>query len=132
MQLGLPLRDERCRQVELVGGQRGHVEKVIATRLHDDLVDEVVAERQTGDFLNEGLVFGPKDVQLAADVLDVVFQQNDALRVAAVAGLELVEIEPFQQLLMDLQFQIGHDRPQVGLELARLTVAAFSASKVSV
>ena len=89
-----------------------------AARLHDDLVDQVVAERQAGDLFDQRLVLGAEDVQLAADVLDVVLQEEDALRVAAVAGLELVQVEPFQQLLVDLQLQVGHDRPQVGLQLA--------------
>ena len=118
MQLRLPLRHERGRQVELVGGQHGQVEDVVAARLHDDLVDQVVAERQAGDLLHQRLVLGTEDVQLAANVLDVVFQQEDALRVAAVTGFELVQVEPFQQLLVDLQLQVGHDRAQMGFQLA--------------
>ena len=117
VQLGLALRHERGRQVELVGGQHGQVEILVAAGLHDDLVDQVVAERQAGDLLDQRLVLGAEDVHLAADVLDVVFQEQDALRVAAVAGFELVQIEPLQQLPVDLQLQVGHDRAEVGLQL---------------
>ena len=116
MQFRLALGHERDRQVELVGGEYGQVEDVVRAGFHDDLVDQMIAKRQPGDLLDERLVLRIEDVQLAADVLDVVLQEQDALRVAAVAGLELVEIEPFEQFLMDLQLQIGHDRAEMGLQ----------------
>ena len=36
----------------------------------------------------------------------------------AAVGLELVEVEPFEQLAVDPQFQVGHDRAEMGLQLA--------------
>ena len=37
----------------------------------------------------------------------------------ASVGLELVEVEPLQQLAMDAQFQFGHDRAEMGFQFAR-------------
>ena len=68
---------------------------------------------------SSGSFSGAEDLQLAADVLDVVFQQEDALRVAGPVGLELVEVQPFQQLAVDPQLQVGHDRAEVGFQLGR-------------
>ena len=38
--------------------------------------------------------------------------------VAAAVGLELVEVEPLQQLAVDAQLQVGHDRAEMGFQLA--------------
>ncbi len=118
VQLGLALRHQRGRHVELVARQRRQVEIFLAPRLHDELVDEVVAERQAGDLLQERFVVGAEDSHLAADVLDVVLQEEDALRIAAAVGLELVEVQPLQQLAVDPQLEVGHDRAEVGFEVA--------------
>ena len=61
VQLGLALRHQRGRHVELVGGQRRQVEILLAAGLHDELVHQVVAERQAGDLLQQRLVLRAED-----------------------------------------------------------------------
>jgi len=75
VQLGLALGHERGGHVELVRGERGQVEVGIAARVHDHLVDQVIADHQAGDLLEQGLVLGLEEPQLAAHVFDVVFEQ---------------------------------------------------------
>ena len=48
-----------------------------------------------------------EDAQLAADVVDVVLEQQDAGRERGTVVLELVQVEPLEQLLVDFQLQVG-------------------------
>jgi hypothetical protein len=59
-----------------------------------------------------------KRCKFAADVLDVVFQQQDVLwNFAPGLRFEFVQVEPLEAAFVDLQFQIGDDAAQVGFEL---------------
>ena len=71
---------------------------------------------EPGDFLQQGFVLRREDAQVAADVVDVVLQQEDARGVAAAMGFKLVKVEPLQQFAVDAQLQFGHDRAEVGLQ----------------
>jgi len=54
--------------------------------------DPTARRREAGDFLDQRFVLAAEDVQLPADVFDVIFQEQDALRVAAVTSFELVQV----------------------------------------
>ena len=117
MQLGFALGHQGGGDVELVRGQRREVEVLLGPLLHDQLVDQVIAERQPGDLLQQRLVLLAEDLDVPADVLDVVLQEQNAVGVAGPVRLELVQVEPLQQLAVDPQLQVGHDRAEVRLQL---------------
>ena len=117
VQLRFALGNQGGGHVELVGSERGQVEILLHAGLQDELVDQVIAERQAGDLVQQRLVLRAEQPHLPADVLDVVFQDHDALRIVGPVGLELVQVEPFQQLAVDPQLEVGHDRAEMGFQL---------------
>ena len=111
VQLGLALGHQRGRHVELVASSATARSK--NSSLPVSMINWLTRwSRSVSPVISSssGLVLRAEDVQLAADVLDVVLQQQDARRVAGVVGLELVQVEPFEQLAVDPQLQVGHDR----------------------
>ena len=92
----------------------------------------MVAQRQADDLLQQRLVFQAKDGQLAAGVLDVVLQQQNALLLPAAARLQLVQIQPLQQSLMDGSSRSERIPRRWASSSCRLMTGAASASNVSV
>ena len=100
--------------------------------LHDELIDQVVAQREPGDLLDQRLVLAAEDVQFAADVLDVVFQQHDAL-----GSLPWLVSNSYRSSRSSSFLWIRSSRSAMidrrwASSSPRLTVVAVSASKVSV
>ena len=79
VQFGLALGDEGGGHVELVAGEHGEVGRGLPIGLHDELMNEQIAEGDAGDLGQQSFVAVLKDGELAADVVDVVFEQQDAL-----------------------------------------------------
>ena len=128
MQLGFALGHERGRHVELVvtSARPGRRCRPLPVSMID-LVDQVVAERQAGDFFDAAASFSAPKTSNSRQTSSMLFSSSTMLcRVAAVAGLELVQIEPFEQLLVDPQLQVGHDRAEVGFQLAAADDVAVS------
>ena len=77
----------------------------------------MVAQPQAGNLLQQRVVDIAEQVHLAANVFDVVFQRQNALGRGSAGGIGLVQIEAFEQLFVNPQFQIGHRGAQMGFEL---------------
>lgn len=117
VQFGLALGNERGRHVELVAGQGRQVEGSVPPGFHDELVDQMIAEHQPGHLLQHRLVVFRKQLEFPADVFDVVLEQHDAAGIGGPPAFKLVKVEPLQELAVDPQLQVGHDRSEVGVEL---------------
>ena len=83
MQLGFPFRNQRGRDVKLIGGQGGQIKKLVLVGLHDQAIDRVIVERQARDLFEHGFVRVIEYVQFITDVLNVVLQSQYALALIA-------------------------------------------------
>jgi len=122
VQLGLALGDERAgTSNSLESGARSKYSSSVS------MMSWLTSgrERQAGDLSSSGS-FSARTRHLAAHVLDVVFQQQNAWRVAAAVGLELVQVEPLQQFLVDPQLDMAMIERRWASSSARVMVAAFS------
>ncbi len=131
LQFGFAFGDQRGRDVELVPGQAVCAEAFVVA-FENQLVDDIVAERQADDLLQQRVVLFAEQPQLPADVFDVLLQQQDAFVVAELVVLQFVQVEAFEQLRWTLVSSSDISERRWASSSCRLMGAASSDSKVSV
>ena len=118
VQLGLALGHQRGRHVELVArsARPGRSTPRVPVSMMSWLTRWSRSVRPVISSSSASFS-GPKTFSSRQTSSMLFSKQQDALRVAAAVGLELVEVQPLQQLAVDPQLQVGHDRAEVGLQL---------------
>ena len=80
------------------------------------MVDRQISKAQADHLFKQSQILRAEQIQLAAHIFDVPFEQQDAFVVAESIGFEFVQVEPFEQTPMNSQFQISHDRTKVSFQ----------------